>query len=190
MFALMPEPPPELPVELIRNERYSLFLSPMPSANIVGRIRVEADALPSTVNEVCELLRLRSRTQAAWTIDSGETPADLEQNLLALGMVPYDEPPLESTASAMAIVTPPSGSTSGGIEAREVRTHEEVDQFIDVEQSAVGLSPADLDGMRASATCCSICALRDTRAREAVLPRSPRGRARRRCPRQLPPLRR
>ena len=62
MFALMPEPPRELlPVELICNERYYLFVSPMPSANMVGRIRVEADALRSTVDEVCELLRARGR---------------------------------------------------------------------------------------------------------------------------------
>ena len=152
MFALMPEPPCELlPVELICNERYYLFLSPMPSANMVGRIRVEEDALRSTVDEVCELLRLRSRTQAAWNIDSGATPAALEESLLALGMVPYDEPPLEPTSAAMALVTPPSGSTSEGIEAREVRDHEEVDQFIDVEQSAVGLTRADSDGMRTAA---------------------------------------
>jgi hypothetical protein len=152
MFALMPEPPRELlPVELICNERYYLFLSPMPSANMVGRIRVEEDALRSTVDEVCELLRLRSRTQAAWNIDSGATPAALEESLLAFGMVPYDEPPLEPTSAAMALVTPPSGSTSEGIEAREVRDHEEVDQFIDVEQSAVGLTRADSDGMRTAA---------------------------------------
>jgi GNAT superfamily N-acetyltransferase len=151
MFAVMPEPPRELPVELIRNERYCLFVSPMPSMNIVQRIRVESDALMSTVDEVCELLRSRGRTQAAWTIDSGATPAGLEESLLAFGMVPYDEPPLESSAAAMAIVTPPSGSASDGIEAREVRDHEEVDQFIDVEQSAVGLTRADSDGMRAAA---------------------------------------
>ena len=152
MFALMPEPPRELlPVELICNERYYLFVSPMPSANMVGRIRVEADALRSTVDEVCELLRSRGRKQAAWSIDSGATPAALEESLLALGMVPYDEPPLESTSAAMAIVTRPSGSASDGIEAREVRNHEEVDQFIDVEQSAVGLTRADSDGMRTAA---------------------------------------
>ena len=150
MFAVMPEPPRELPVELIRNERYCLFVSPMPSTNIVQRIRVEADALRSTVDEVRELLRSRSRAQAAWTIDSGATPAGLEASLLAVGMVPYDEPPLESSGAAMAIVTPPSGSASAGIEAREVGDHDEVDQFIDVEQSAIGLTRADSDGMRAA----------------------------------------
>ena len=51
----------------------------------------------------------------------------------------------------MAIVTRPSGTPPDGIEAQEVRTHEEVDQLIDVEQAAVGLSRSDLDGMRASA---------------------------------------
>ncbi len=151
MFAVAPEPPRELPVERILNERYCLFLSPMPSTNFVQRIRVEADALVATVEEVCELLRSRGRTQAAWTIDSGATPTGLEERLLALGMVPYDEPPLEHKAAAMAIVTRPSGSPPVGIEAQEVRTHEEVDQLIDVEQAAVGLSRSDLDGMRASA---------------------------------------
>jgi len=152
MFAVMPEPPPELPVELIRNERYCLFLTPMPSTNFVQRIRVEAEALQSTVEEVCELLRSRGRNQAAWTIDSGATPAGLEERLLALEMVPYDEPPLEYTAAAMAIVTRPSGSAPAGIEAREVRDHEEIDQLVDVEQATIdGLTRSDLDGMRASA---------------------------------------
>ena len=151
MFAVAPEPPRELPVERILNERYCLFLSPMPSTSFVERIRVDADALVSTVEEVCELLRSRGRTQAAWTIDSGATPVGLEERLLALGMVPYDEPPLEYSAAAMAIVTRPYGTPPEGIEAQEVRTHQEVDQLIDVEQAAVGLSPSDLAGMRASA---------------------------------------
>jgi GNAT superfamily N-acetyltransferase len=139
-------------VELIRNERYCLFLTPMPSTNFVQRIRVEAEALQSTVEEVCELLRSRGRNQAAWTIDSGATPAGLEERLLALEMVPYDEPPLEYTAAAMAIVTRPSGSAPAGIEAREVRDHEEIDQLVDVEQATIdGLTRSDLDGMRASA---------------------------------------
>ena len=151
MFAVMPEPPQELPAELIRNDRYCLFVSQMPSMNVVERIRVDAGALQSTVEEVCELLRARGRTQAAWTIDSGAAPDGLEARLMALGMVPYDEPPLEYTASAMAIVTRPSGSAPDGIVAREVRDHDEVDQLIDVEQAAVGLTPSDLDGLRASA---------------------------------------
>ena len=151
MFAVMPEPPQELPAELIRNERYCLFVSQMPSMNVVERIRVDAGALQSTVEEVCELLRARGRTQAAWTIDSGAAPDGLEARLMALGMVPYDEPPLEYTASAMAIVARPSGSAPDGIVAREVRDHDEVDQLIDVEQVAVGLTRSDLDGLRASA---------------------------------------
>ena len=64
MFAVAPEPARELPVERILNERYCLFLSPMPSTNFVQRIRVEADALVATVEEICELLRSRGRTQA------------------------------------------------------------------------------------------------------------------------------
>ena len=152
MFAVMPEPPQELPAELIRNERYCLFVSQMPSMNVVERIRVDAGALQSTVEEVCELLRARGRTQAAWTIDSGAAPDGLEARLMALGMVPYDEPPLEYTAAAMAIVTRPSGSAPAGIEAREVRDHEEIDQLVDVEQATIdGLTRSDLDGMRASA---------------------------------------
>ena len=95
MFAVAPEPARELPVERILNERYCLFLSPMPSTNFVSASASKPMLWWSTVEEVCELLRSRGRTQAAWTIDSGATPAGLEERLLALGMVPYDEPPLE-----------------------------------------------------------------------------------------------
>ena len=152
MFALMPEPPRELlPVELICNERYYLFLSPMPSANMVGRIRVEADALRSTVDEVCELLRSRGRNaggldhrQRRYTRRVGRESAGARNGSLRRTPAGIHVGRYGNRHASIRL-------NSEGIEAREVRDHEEVDQFIDVEQSAVGLTRADSDGMRTAA---------------------------------------
>lgn len=151
MVALMPEPPSELPVELIRNERYCLLLTPVPTLNFVDSIRVGDEDVTATVNEIRELLRARNRFRAAWSIARDVRPSDLEEQLRVVGMVDYDEPPLEPSFAAMAIVERPSGVIPDGIEAREVRDHAELDTFVDVEHAAVEVSGRDSDAMRAAA---------------------------------------
>jgi GNAT superfamily N-acetyltransferase len=150
-LAVAPDPPSELPIELIRSDRYCLFLSPAPTLNFLERLRIGDGEVSGTVEEVRELLRERGRHQAAWTVAAGATPADLEARLLGFGMTPYDEDPFEPTFAAMAIVAEPVGPPADGIEVREVASHADVDAFISVEHRTMGIGGGDSDAMRASA---------------------------------------
>ena len=148
LAAVQPDPPPELPMELVRTGRFCLFVTPMMGLNIVDTIRLDESDVENAVEEVRSLLRERGRFQAAWCVLPSSTPVDLKPRLLALGMTPYEDATLEPFFTAMAIVSPPSRPAPGDVEVREVGTHDDMDAFCDVEQEALGLTADDWRPMR------------------------------------------
>jgi GNAT superfamily N-acetyltransferase len=143
------ELPPGMQTEWIRNSRFCLAIGPLPSTNIVQRVRVDGADVAETVEEVRQLLRERSRAQAAWFVSESSRPLDLEQRLRGLGLVPYEEPPLEPEYAAMAIVQPPLGTTIDGVVARAIESHEELLTTIKIIAEAARMSEGDRTAMEA-----------------------------------------
>ena len=148
LAAVQPDPPPEMPMEIVRTGRFCLFLTPIAGLNIVDTIRLDEGEVEAAVAEVRSLLRERGRFQAAWCVMPSSTPVDLEQRLLALGMTPYEDATFEPFFTAMAIVSPPNRPSPSDVEVREVGTHDDMDAFCDVEQEALGLTADDWRPMR------------------------------------------
>jgi GNAT superfamily N-acetyltransferase len=62
-----------------------------PELTVVLRLRLGTN-LEERVGEIRRLLRAHGRAQATWEIGPSAEPGDLEARLIALGMVPYEEP--------------------------------------------------------------------------------------------------
>jgi GNAT superfamily N-acetyltransferase len=116
--------------ERIEEDGYTLWLGRDPAWNCVQRIRLgDVDA---AVAEVRAALRERGRGPSQWEFGPSATPADLEQQLLALGFVPDVEP-----LQWMMVLThePPAVD---GVEARPVRSAAELAEAFDVMHRAFG----------------------------------------------------
>jgi hypothetical protein len=87
----LPPPPDE---QRVLGPRFAAFIHPKPDPhrNLVQRLRVAPDQVEALVAEVHALFRARGRTAITWETGPSTEPADLHDRLLALGMVPDDEP--------------------------------------------------------------------------------------------------
>src|SRR4051812_42134654 len=102
---------------MVRGEHAVVALGPSPALTIVDRIRAGHD-VAAAVEEVRAVLRGDGRTAATWQIGPLSEPADLAEQLLALGLVPNEAPPFEPHGTALALVRPPAIEPAPGIVAR------------------------------------------------------------------------
>ncbi|MDX6513754.1 MAG: hypothetical protein QOE36_3258, partial [Gaiellaceae bacterium] len=124
------------PAEIrIETSRYILWIGPgkAPSWNVAQRLRLKAEEIEATVEEVHGLLRERDRDACTWEIGSSATPGDLRERLLALGMKPDAEP----YAVAMLLDTEPP-PVPPGIEVRPIETFEDYVAAREIQARAFG----------------------------------------------------
>ncbi len=139
-----PEPPPETGAVRVIDSRYCLFMTSMPTVNIVERVRLAPGQVGAAVEEVRDLLRVRRRTQAAWAVDAGST--ELYDELAGLAMTPYSDPPLEPRCTCMALVEPPDWSANPRVVVREATDLQDFLAVAELSASVFGISEADRDG--------------------------------------------
>jgi len=113
--------------ERVIEDRFVLWMGPGKDRffNMVERLRMEPSEVEPTVVEVRDLLAARDRTSATWLVGQSARPANLVEELIALGLVPDPEEPV---ASGMILTGEPAGSRS----EIEVRRVTELDQFATV----------------------------------------------------------
>ncbi|APR80083.1 acetyltransferase [Minicystis rosea] len=115
----LPPPPNQ---DRVVEPRFAAFIGVQdePQHNIVQRLRVAPSEVDATVAEVRALFRARGRTALTWEIGPSSAPADLCERLLALGMVPDDEPEM-----AGMILTRAPEKAPNGVVVERVRTFEQ-----------------------------------------------------------------
>src|SRR3989442_7007334 len=121
----------------------------VPSWNMVGRLRLEADEVETVVEELRATLRSRGRPQAAWIL--GQHAAhNVRTRLVELGMTPYTDPPLEPHYNCMALVRPPDAGAVDHVAVTLCETIEELEEGLRIGAEAFGI-PADAQqSMRAT----------------------------------------
>lgn len=129
-----PEPLPETGATRVVDSRYCVLMTPMPMTNFVEILDLATENVADAVSDVRDLLRTHGRRQAAWTVAS--TWIEMQDQLTSLGMTPYEDPPLEPSYAAMALVTPPQGPVSEGVLVREA---EELADFVAIGELAATL---------------------------------------------------
>jgi hypothetical protein len=103
----LPDPPPDHPFKLIRRDGYSIgVFAGMTHGNVAVQA-IAPDDVQRVVGEVRSVLAEHGKGRGAWMAPEAASPPDLAERLRSLGMVPFDEPPLEPRFAAMALVTPP-----------------------------------------------------------------------------------
>jgi hypothetical protein len=130
--------------ELIETDRYALWLGPgtHPGWTVVQQVSVDPDEVEDVLAEVRGHVRERGRLAASWEIGNLSCrPADLADRLLALGLVPDDEP----FAVGMALTEPPP-EPPPRVTARPVKTFEEYRIACDIQRQVFEMS----DEQRAS----------------------------------------
>lgn len=147
-FAHCPEPPAELGFARLLDDRFVVHSTPLPTLQLVGRLRLQPDDVAEVVEEARAFLRSRGQTRAFWTISHLSTPSDLESRLLALGMRPNDEPPLEQQEVAMALTDAPTSERPRDIDAHPVESVEDAVEAVRVTTVVFGFS----EEQRAAAT--------------------------------------
>jgi len=115
----LPPPPGE---ERIIGPRFAAFIRDKegPQYNLVQRVRVAPGEIDALVAEVRALFRARGRRALTWEIGPSSAPPDLAERLLALGMVPDDEPEI---AGMVLASSPPVIATN--LVVQRVRTLED-----------------------------------------------------------------
>ncbi|MFT3768976.1 MAG: hypothetical protein QM820_26345 [Minicystis sp.] len=113
-------PPPDQ--ERVIDPRWAAFIGweDQPQQNIVQRLRLGPDDVEPAVAEVRALFRSRKKTAITWEIGPSSMPADLVDRLLALGMVPDDEPEV-----AGMVLTRPPAQVASDVVVERVRTFEQ-----------------------------------------------------------------
>lgn len=86
------------------------------------RIRLRAGGIDRALAEVRELARARRAREVLWWLGARATPADLEVQLVARGLVPD---PSEPELTTLTLDAPPAGEPSG-----EVRRVESLDDYV------------------------------------------------------------
>src|SRR5262249_15406202 len=101
------EPPPLHPMSIVRRDGFAVMTLDGLTFGFVTARSLEGQELRQVVAEARELLRAAGVRRGAWEVREAATPRDLVERLGEMGMVPYDEPPLEPRHAALALVHPP-----------------------------------------------------------------------------------
>jgi GNAT superfamily N-acetyltransferase len=120
--------------ERIETDRFTLCMGSSRRSNTVQRQRFAASEVDDVLAEVRSLLRARGRDRTQWEIGSAAEPADLDELLLARGLV-HDKDPY--AVAVMLTSEPPAGPPE--IVARRVETFEEFAAADAVQAEAFGL---------------------------------------------------
>jgi hypothetical protein len=127
--------------ERIENGRFVLWMGSgtHPSWNVVQRLRLTAETVDATVEEVHALLRERGRNACSWEIGNSATPPDLVERLYARGLVDDDDP---DVIGMLLTDPPPPGPPD--VEVRPARDFDEFSTAQRVAGEAFGMPPEDL----------------------------------------------
>lgn len=91
----------------------------------IGRVRLAADDVEKTVEELRVRFGALGRDSVAWWVGPSSTPAGLAQQLRDFGLRPLDHPSAEPRYTAMTLTSPPA-EPPPGVTARRVR---DLDEF-------------------------------------------------------------
>ncbi|MDP9285510.1 MAG: GNAT family N-acetyltransferase [Actinomycetota bacterium] len=138
----LPPPLPEHPSKQVRRDGYMVGLFPGRTHGTVSVEAVGADDVERAVRDVRSLLAENGKARGAWFVPEAASPAGLAHDLRSLGMVPFDEPPLEPRFAAMALVAAPEPGPPD-IEARVAESFEEYQAGLRVSQEAFAVSSED-----------------------------------------------
>jgi GNAT superfamily N-acetyltransferase len=138
----LPVPPPEHPFDRIDRVGYSLGVFRGATLGSVSVQKLAQDDVERTLAETREFFVERGIERVAWMIPDSASPSGLAETLRSRGLVPYEEPPLESRFAAMALVEPPPAGP-GDVDARRVRTFEEFQAGSRVQGDAFAVSEED-----------------------------------------------
>lgn len=144
----LPPPPPEHPFKQLRRDGYTVGLFPGMTHGNVSVEAIGAADLERTVQDVRSLLAENGKARGAWFVPEAASPAGLAGTLRSLGMVPFDQPPLEPRFAAMALVAAPEPGPPE-VEARLAETFEEYQAGLRVSQEAFAMSDADRAALEA-----------------------------------------
>lgn len=133
----LPEPSP--PSRRIHEERMIVSLGAVPWMTFVSAVQVEPDGIEALVEDVRTIVADAGHERAAWAIGPSTRPLDLAVRLAELGFAPTDEPPLEPSFTAMALVEPPAVGDTHGVVVHKVET---LDDFRLADRIMVGGSGA------------------------------------------------
>jgi hypothetical protein len=109
----------------------------------VSRVRFDAGAVASGLNEIRSLMRSRARRAAAWSIGPSATPVDVVSALAALGLERES-----ATGSSIMILTHEPDVASSMFEVRSVTTYEDHLASIEVANEGFGFLREDADDER------------------------------------------
>jgi GNAT superfamily N-acetyltransferase len=138
----LPDPPPEHPFTLIRRDGYSIgMFAGMTHGNVAVRA-IAPDDVERVVGDARRTLADHGKGRGAWMAPEAASPADLGERLKALGMIPFDEPPMEPRFASMALITPPEPGPAG-VDARLAETFAEYQAGHAVAHEAFEMSEED-----------------------------------------------
>ncbi len=138
----LPDPPPGHPYRVVRRDGFVVGFLPGLSFGSVSVRAIPEDAIEETVAEVRRILADEGFSRGAWFVPEAATPSRLADRLLALGMAPYSEPPLEPRHAQLALVEAPEPAPTE-VEARPAESLEEYRAATRVADEAFTVSDAD-----------------------------------------------
>ena len=132
--------------ERFENERYVLNLGSWQGLTFVQRLRLAADDVERTYEEIRRLVAERKHYNTTWWIDDRAAPVDLTERLIALGLRPAEEPRLEPHGTGLALVAEPPAVE--GATAREVESLEEWIQAAEIGNEVFGATDEERAAQR------------------------------------------
>ena len=130
--------------ERIDRDRYVIWMSASsghPVFTVAQRLRLSEETMERDVAEIRGLVRDRERLPFTWEVGTHSMPSGLADRLMALGMVPFEEP----LAIGMVMTEPPAGPRPEGVEVRPVQTPEQLVAAHRIARIGFGMEPEDDD---------------------------------------------
>lgn len=136
-----PEPPPDAPVERVRDPRFTLILTAAPSSQMVEALDL-GDDVAGALEDVRATLRRRGRTRAVWFVTPTSQPAGLLEQLHACGLQAADEAPWEPVFTSMVLLEAPEPGPADVV-ARRAADYEEFAAALRLDEDVFGLPEED-----------------------------------------------
>lgn len=138
----LPDPPPRHPYKVVRRIGFAVGVFPGMSFGTVSVRAVGEGDLDRTLAEARQILAAHGLGKGAWFVPEAASPPRLAERLVDLGLVPYDEPPLEPRHASLVLVEPP-GPAPLDIRARPAETFAEFRAASSLNEDAFKISEAD-----------------------------------------------
>src|SRR5262249_31309557 len=101
-----PDPPPESPIEKIRDGRFTALLTVGASGQMFEALDL-GDDVSESLEAARALLRARGRDRAVWFVTPSSRPGGVLDRLRECGLEAADEAPWEPRFASMALLEPP-----------------------------------------------------------------------------------